>query len=225
MADLIAEYGYLAVLLGCFLEGETVLVLGAVAAKLGFLDIGLVILSAMTGTFIGDSLFFFLGRGYGEKLLRRWAIWRRRARVARKLLKKYDTWFILGFRFVYGIRSVCPFVFGMSGVSPRRFMALDLTAAAAWAALVGGASFALGSAVELFIVRLKGFEAVVLAGVMVVFLTLWVIWLVRLRVRTRSYVQSEAGNSNNNNNSNNNHDNADDGKAAPARRSRTKPTA
>ncbi len=217
MADLIAEYGYLAVLLGCFVEGETTLVLGAIAAKLGFLDIGLVILWGMTGTFLGDNLFFFLGRGYGEKLLRRWATWRRRARVARKLLKQYDAWFILGFRFIYGIRSICPFVFGMSGVPPRRFMALDLAAAAAWAAAVGGAAFALGSAVEQFIIRLKGFEAVVLAGVFMTALVLWVLWLVRLRVRTRRYLQSQAGNGNNNNN-NDNEDGNGNGKIAAPRR-------
>lgn len=198
MADLIAEYGYLAIFVGCFLEGETVLVLGAIAAKLGYLDIGLVILSGMVGSYLGDNLFFFLGRWYGDKLLRRWPIWRRRARGVKNLLKKYDTWFIIGYRFIYGIRSISPFVFGMSGVRPRRFLALDLAACGAWAAAIGGASFALGSAVELFLYRLKGYEAVVLAGLAVAALVLWVVWLIRLRAETRSYVQHEAELSNGN---------------------------
>ena len=76
MADFIARYGYLAVFFGCLVEGETTLVLGAIAAKLGFLDIGLVILVGIIGTFIGDNIFFFLGRWYGDKLIDRWPIWR-----------------------------------------------------------------------------------------------------------------------------------------------------
>lgn len=190
MADLITEYGYLAILLGCFLEGETVLVLGAIAAKLGFLDIGLVILSGMTGTFVGDSLYFFLGRCYGDRLLRKWPVWRKRAVVVKKLLRKYDTWFIIGFRFVYGMRSICPFVIGMSNVSPRRFMALDLVAGGAWAALVGGASYALGSAVELFIYRLQGFEIYIVALVVGLALGAWVFYLVRIRTDVQDYIQT-----------------------------------
>jgi membrane protein DedA with SNARE-associated domain len=193
MADLIAEYGYLAIVIGCFLEGETVLVLGAIAAKLGYLDIGLVILSGISGTFLGDNLFFFLGRWYGDKLLRNWPVWRRRAVVVKKLLKRFDTWFILGFRFIYGIRSVCPFVFGMSRVRPRRFMMLDLAAGTAWAAAIGGASFALGSAVELFLNRLKGYEAVVISGLALTALVLWSAYLVRMRMRTQRFEQIAAG--------------------------------
>ena len=185
MADLISEYGYLAVLIGCMMEGETVLVLGAIAAKLGYLDIGLVILAATAGTFVGDNLFFFLGRWYGDKLIRRWPSWRKRAFGVKRLLKNYDIWFIFGFRFIYGIRSICPFVIGMSGVRPRRFMLLNLLATTTWASAIGGASFALGSAMELFLARLKGFEAVVIAAAVTAALALWALYLVRIKMRTR----------------------------------------
>lgn len=193
MIQLIAEYGYLAILIGCFLEGETVLVLGAIAAKLGFLDIGLVILAGMTGSFAGDNLFFFLGRWYGDRLLRKWPVWRKRSAVVRKLLRKYDTWFIIGFRFIYGVRSLSPFVIGMSRVSPRRFMPLDLLACGAWAALVGGASFALGSAVELFIYRLQGFEFFIIGLVAVAAVSAWIFYLVRVRTDISDYIETAAG--------------------------------
>lgn len=35
----ISEYGYLAILVGTFLEGVTILVLGAVAARFGYLEL------------------------------------------------------------------------------------------------------------------------------------------------------------------------------------------
>lgn len=190
MAALIAQYGYLAILIGCFMEGETVLVVGAIAAKLGYLDIGLVILCGMIGTFLGDNLFFFLGRWYGDKLIRKWPVWRLRARGIKKLLKKYDTWFILGFRFVYGVRSISPFVIGMSGVRPQRFMVLDLIACAAWSAAIGGASFALGSAVELFITRIKGYEAYFLGTLAVAALFGWLAYLARMRMKAGDYLET-----------------------------------
>ena len=186
MADLISEYGYLAVLIGCMMEGETVLVLGAIAAKLGYLDIGLVILAAVAGTFVGDNLFFLLGRWYGDRLIRRWPALRKRTFGIKRLLKQYDIWFILGFRFIYGMRSICPFVIGTSGVRPRRFMLLNLLASTAWASAIGGASFALGSAVELFMVRLKGYEPLVLFAVIAAALVLWSLYVVRMKMRTRA---------------------------------------
>jgi membrane protein DedA with SNARE-associated domain len=59
---LIAHSGYAAVLVGTFLEGETVLVLAGIAAHRGYLDLPLVIGAAFLDTLFGDQLYFFLGR-------------------------------------------------------------------------------------------------------------------------------------------------------------------
>lgn len=37
--QLIADYGYLAILIGTFLEGETILALGGLAARMGHLEL------------------------------------------------------------------------------------------------------------------------------------------------------------------------------------------
>jgi membrane protein DedA with SNARE-associated domain len=54
--------------------------------------------------------------------------WKSKADRVLKLLDKYHTLFILGFRFLflYGIRTVAPFVLGASGISPIRYLALNL---------------------------------------------------------------------------------------------------
>ena len=46
-----------------------------------------------------------------------------------RLLERYDTGFILTFRFVYGVRNVTPFALGMSNVSALRFAGLNFIAA------------------------------------------------------------------------------------------------
>jgi membrane protein DedA with SNARE-associated domain len=58
----IETYGYPALLVGTFFEGETFLVLAGFAAHQGYLDIPWVILAAFIGTLTGDQVFFYLGR-------------------------------------------------------------------------------------------------------------------------------------------------------------------
>ena len=59
---LIQNYGYWAVFVGTFIEGETILLLGGFAAHRGYLALPWVIVAAFFGSLCGDQLFFFLGR-------------------------------------------------------------------------------------------------------------------------------------------------------------------
>ena len=62
LAGLIDSYGYLAVFFGALLEGETILALAGLAAFRGYLDLYKVIALAMFAGFLGDQIYFFLGR-------------------------------------------------------------------------------------------------------------------------------------------------------------------
>jgi len=191
VSELVAKYGYLAVLIGTMLEGETILVLGAISAKLGYLKIGFVILAAFIGSYLGDQFYFWIGRKHGHKLLERWPSWRMRMMRATRLLEKYDTWFILGFRFVYGVRSISPFVIGMSRISAWRFVLLNMVAALVWAVALGGVSFALGGVIKTLLARFEVVEHYAIAIVAVAGVLLWAIHLVRTRRRTQRYLETE----------------------------------
>lgn len=54
----IQTYGYPAILTGTIVEGETVLMLAGMFASLGYLDLPLVILMAILGSYGGDQFFF-----------------------------------------------------------------------------------------------------------------------------------------------------------------------
>ena len=62
LQSIIENYGYAAILIGTFLEGETILVLAGLAAHQGCLVLTWVILAAFMGSLCGDQLFFYLGR-------------------------------------------------------------------------------------------------------------------------------------------------------------------
>lgn len=158
MQSFIEQYGYVAVLLGTFLEGETILILGGLAAHMGYLDLRWVIMAAFLGTLLGDQLYFFLGRRHGQDWLNKRPHWQKRSKRVLKLMERHQTLLILGFRFLYGLRTITPFVIGMSHVSIRRFILLNIIGALIWAVVIGVSGYLFGNAFELVIGKVKHYE-------------------------------------------------------------------
>ena len=145
---LIQEYGYWAVLLGTFLEGETILLLGGVAAQMGALDVSLVMLSAFVGSTSGDQLYYFIGRWKGQALLDRFPRWKQPASRVGEHIKRHQNLIILSFRFFYGLRNVSPFVLGIYRIPIPKFVTLNMIGAAIWAFSFTMIGFLLGEAHE-----------------------------------------------------------------------------
>jgi membrane protein DedA with SNARE-associated domain len=144
--QLLADYGYLAVFAGSLLEGETILVLAGFAAHQGHLSLPWVVAVAFCGGTLGDQIFFFAGRRYGDSLLRRLPRLARNAERVNRLLLRHHAGLIVGVRFMYGMRIIGPIVIGMSQVSARRFLLFNLLGAALWSVAVAGVGFFFGHA-------------------------------------------------------------------------------
>lgn len=178
------EYGYIVLFIGTFLEGETMVLVAGYMAKAGLLDLNLVILSSFCGTYCGDQLYYFIGRRWGHLLINRTksVSWQQRTARVMDLLKRYDTWFILGFRFVYGVRNVTPFALGASPIRPVRFMVLNALAALIWAIIFAYSGYIFGHAVEAFLEQAKKYQMTFFAGLGTILL---IIWLYRRLKRDR----------------------------------------
>jgi membrane protein DedA with SNARE-associated domain len=148
LESLISTYGYAAVVLGTFLEGETTVLLGGFAARHGLLELQWVVLAAFAGTLAADQFWFYLGRHGGMRLLERRPAWKRKAGRVLRLMHDHQTLVILSFRFVYGIRTVAPFVIGASGVSRLKYLLLDAASVAVWATLVATLGYLFGFAID-----------------------------------------------------------------------------
>lgn len=134
---LIAEHGdwfYVIAFVWTFLEGETVVVFAGFAAAQGLLNPVLLLAATGLGSFAGDQSWFWIGRRFGVRLLDRFPRWRGGVNAALRWLERYDTGFILSFRFIYGVRNFSSFAMGLSAVRGRRFLVLNFLAAALWAA-------------------------------------------------------------------------------------------
>jgi membrane protein DedA with SNARE-associated domain len=128
---------------------------------------------AIFGSFMGDQLWFYLGRRHGSKLLDRYPRYAAPAARARQLLAKYDTPVILSLRFLYGLRTVLPFVIGMSSIPALRFQALNLAGAALWSILGAGTGYLFGNAVEVILGDIHQYEKYVLAVIALAGLGYW----------------------------------------------------
>jgi len=187
LEHLLSNYGYLAIFVGCFLEGETIMVLGGLAAHQGYLGLQGVVLAGFSGSLLGDQTFFLIGRHYGLRLLARRPAWLEAGRKVEERLGKSRDLFIIGFRFLYGLRTVSPFVLGMSSVPFVRFAVLNATGAAIWAAVVGGAGYAFGSVVEHLIDRAKQYEVYIFAGIAALAAAFFIYRHLRARRRERHH--------------------------------------
>lgn len=188
LSDLIDSYGYWAVFGWTFIEGESLLALAGLAAQQGYLEFQYVIGAAVAGSFLGDQIWFFLGRFQGPKLLARYPRYAPRVARAHALLARYQAPVILSVRFLYGLRAVLPFVIGMSRISTLKFQALNLAGAAIWSATIASAGYLFGNAIEYALGDIQRYERYVLAAVAIAALVLW--WASRRRPSRRQALLS-----------------------------------
>jgi membrane protein DedA with SNARE-associated domain len=161
-------YGYPALLVGTFFEGETFLVLAGFAASLGYLDIPWVILVAFVGTLAGDQVFFYLGRRHSvmvQSFLDYYPAWQNRIGRVQGLIERYQTALVFVFHFLYGLRIAFLLVIGLSRIPAGKFFILNFFSALVWAIVIGMMGYLFGSALAMIIGDLKGLENYILVGI------------------------------------------------------------
>ncbi|MEO5347576.1 MAG: DedA family protein [Magnetococcus sp. YQC-9] len=173
--QILREYGYIVLFIGTFLEGETMVLVAGYLAKAGVLDLNLVILSSFAGSYLGDQTAFFIGRRWGHLLVKKTSSesWKQRTERVMYLLDRYNTWFILGFRFIYGVRNVTPFALGASPIHSIRFMLLNCLAAIVWAISFGYGGYIFGHAMEGFLDQIKHYQIYFFSVLGLLLIAIW----------------------------------------------------
>jgi Uncharacterized membrane-associated protein len=168
LQTLLANYGYYAILFLTFLEGETIVIIAGIAASQGLLDPVVIAVCAFTGSFFSDQIMFSLGKYKGQSVLKRFPRLNKNMDRAAILIKKYDVYLILGFRFVYGVRNVTPIMLGVSGVSHAKFLALNAIGAAIWAASFTAGGFYAGRAFSHVMEQFGAFVFYIIGAILLV---------------------------------------------------------
>jgi len=179
--EAVERWGYWIVLVWTLFEGETVLIMAGFAAHRGWVRLDGVIAAAFAGSLAGDQILFHVGRRWGGRLLDRWPRWRPRVDRVHAMLDRRRDLFVVGFRFLYGLRTVSPVVIGNGTISSTRFLVLNALGAALWAASFGIAGYLFGQALATAFEEARQYELLALGAIAAAGLAVWV--LRRLRAR------------------------------------------
>ena len=154
------------------------------AASTEALDLGTLIAVVWAGSFLGDTIRFWVGRRFGNQWLSPFPRIHRTSQIVVQLVDRYYVWLILFHRYPHGIRGVAGFAFGMSQLPWPIFLAFNFVAAGLWSAAILSAGHAFGHLSEkLMSDAFSGFGIVML----VVFLVLsWILSRKLERVAERS---------------------------------------
>ena len=123
------------VLIGLLLPGIMILFGIGTLIGLGLLELIPVWIAASSGAFLGDSLSYALGHRFRGHLLDIWPFSRYPGVMERgtRFFHAHGNKSVVAGRFIGPLRPIIPAVGGMMGMSPSRFLAVDITACITWA--------------------------------------------------------------------------------------------
>jgi membrane protein DedA with SNARE-associated domain len=135
-------------LIGLLVPGDVILALGGVYCARGDLAVAVVLPLAIVAAWAGQTTGFFLGRRYGESLVRRLPLVNRVERhlgEAEVFLQRHGGKALVLGRFATGVAAFIPFAAGMAKIAPRRFLVFMIPTTIVWASLIFSVGYFLGT--------------------------------------------------------------------------------
>lgn len=169
-----------ALFVGFVVPGETVAILGGVAANLGHVPLWAVLAVTIGAAILGDSVGFEVGRTFGPRVLATRPLLRHRGRLddARALLARRGGSAVFLGRWVAFFRAVMPALAGTTDMRYRTFVTYNALGGIVWGTVVVMAGYLAGASYQAVESWLGKGGAVVVGLIVVVAVVVW-----RLRVR------------------------------------------
>ena len=164
-----------AVFVGFVVPGETVALLGGVAASLGHVPFAVVLVVVVVAAVVGDSVGFEVGRHLGGRVVRLRAFDRHRGRIdqAQDFLGRRGGSAVFLGRWTAFLRAVMPALAGMSKMHYPTFLAWNAAGGIAWGSVVVTAGYLAGRSYARVETWLGRGAAIAVAVVVVVALVVW----------------------------------------------------
>ena len=170
---LLERFGYLAVFIGTFLEGEAILVIAGFFAERGHMDVLLVGLIGFAGAYIGHLFWFWLGRVHGVKLLERFPRMKAHFGKGIRMFERYGAAAIIITQWLYGLRITCAVIVGVSRISLVKFLFYEAISCLIWAVAITALGYYFGAAVERVLGRAENVEKWGLLVIIVIAVGVW----------------------------------------------------
>ena len=166
MDDYLAQYGYIAIVVGTFFEGETTVLLGGIFSRLQYMELHRVMLWAFMGTILGDYTFFFLGKSLGRNVIDKFDFLRSRIPLANKIILRYGNFILFLIRFFVGVRGIILLLLGCTDIKKRTFFLYSTLSALLWSVAVSLIGFLFGEVVYIFAHDIRKYELYIIPAVL-----------------------------------------------------------
>jgi membrane protein DedA with SNARE-associated domain len=170
---LLHKFGYIAVFIGTFLEGETILVMAGFFCERGHLELFPTMSVAFLGSFCGHVFWFWLGRRQGVKLLDRFPRLKNHFGKGIRVFERWGAPAIFITQWLYGLRITCAVIIGISRISVVKFILYEALSCAVWAVVIASLGYYFGAAVERVLGRAANVEKWGLLALVLVGIAVW----------------------------------------------------
>ena len=170
---LLERFGYLAVFVGTFLEGEAILVIAGFFAERGHMNVYKVAVVAFAGAYIGHLFWFWLGRRHGVKLLDRFPKMRLHFGKGIRMFERYGPAAIIISQWLYGLRITCAVIVGISRISVLKFLVYQAVSCVIWTIAITAAGYYFGAAVESVLGKAEHVEKWGLLAIVLIAVGVW----------------------------------------------------
>ena len=177
---LIIRYGLAAVFLGSCIEGDLSMVLGGVVSHRGYFPLPIAIAVAAMGAFIGDCVWYTIGRLHTARFQNA-GFYRRVGPRIEEIVRKVGVWQIVIARFIYGTKNASMLFWGLHGLPVHRFVPVDAIGCILSATFFVGLGYLVGDGAETLLGHFKRIEFLLLGAVVVAILVLLLIRAVAQR--------------------------------------------
>ena len=180
LEELISRYGYVAIFILTFFEGESVLIAAGFLAFHGYLDAIIVVLVSTAASYIGHSTFFLIALHRREAFLR---FIQRFVKVnllrLESLVAKYGTASIFISQWMYGFRLLSAAVLGLSRMGTKKYFTFQFISCSIWATICTSGGYFFGATLKNLLGDVKKYNIYIAIGVMAAGFIIWFIRDVR----------------------------------------------
>jgi len=153
--EFLHQYGYIALLMGTFMEGETSILMAASLIHKGIFNFPLTVFAAFLGSFLSDWIYYLMGRFNGKYFLASRPKLNAKVKPVTDFFHQHKFQILFSYRFLYGFRIIIPLVIGMSGLRPIHYLFYSTVTGLLWAVSVSATGYWIGRLLEL---RIQSFE-------------------------------------------------------------------
>jgi membrane protein DedA with SNARE-associated domain len=138
------QYGYIALAVGTFFEGETAILVASSLIHRGLFEGPYTVFFGFAGSFISDWLYYTIGRLNGKYFIEKHPWLKAKVQPVQNLFEAHKFQILFSYRFLYGFRVIIPLIIGMSNIKPLQYLFYSLISGLLWSSTVSTVGYFIG---------------------------------------------------------------------------------